>query len=635
MNQKKQSRKRKKSSSSTSRSSSKELRGIYSGHPRGFGFLVPSDASDADAADRFVPPGHEGDAIDGDTVLARPGENKTARVTRVVSRGRALLAGTYLGQGAFSPDAHRIPKTLDVDGDARKGDKVLVAPTKTGFRVRRVLGRSGAPDVEDEAVLAELEITPNVSKAVLAETEKLRAPGRADLRHRLDLRDTTTVVTIDPITSRDFDDAISLERRGREWELGVHIADVSHYVRPGTALDDDAYRRGTSVYLPNRVIPMLPEKLSNDLCSLREGVERLAMSVLMRFDAKGELLETKFAESVIRSDRRFSYERASRVMDRSARERGRVGALLLDMKKLAALLRRGRPSLDLPRSEVEFVYDGRGDVVDVHDIEADVAHGVIEEFMLAANREVARLMLSREMPALFRHHPRPDDLSGVWRTLKDLEITKSSRGRLDTAIHRAVEKGFGPTVTSAMLRCLPRAIYTTRDSSHYSLGFDAYTHFTSPIRRYADLTVHRQVRALLREEGGPIRMRPDDRLPDPVEDDEFEEEGAHVTARAIAADGAEKRIRRRRVLEFLMRLGGVPTDGQVTGVVEKGLMIELTEYGTYGFLPTDQLPNGPYRLDGASLKGGRNEYRLGKTLSVRIHRLDPASGQLDLALADG
>lgn len=633
MQKKQQTRKRKKSAPRSRPSTAKEIRGIYSGHPRGFGFLVPSDASDTGAADRFVPPGHEGDAIDGDTVLARPGDNKTARVTRVVSRGRALLAGTYLGKGVFSPDAHRIPKTLDVDGDADKGDKVLVAPTESGFRIRTVLGRSGAPNVEDEAVLAELEITPDVSKEVLAETEKMRAPGERDLRDRLDLRDTTTVVTIDPITSRDFDDAISLERKGKDWLLGVHIADVSHYVEFGSALDEDAYRRGTSVYLPNRVIPMLPEKLSNDLCSLREGVERLTMSVLMRFDDKGVLHETTFAESVIRSDRRFSYERASRIMDRSAREKGSVGALLIDMQKLASLLHRQRPSFDLPRSEVEFVYDGRGDVVDVHDAASDVAHGVIEEFMLAANREVARLMLSREMPVLFRHHPRPDDLSGVWQTLQALGVAKSKRGELAPAIRRAVDAGFGPTITSAMLRCLPRAIYTTKFSSHYSLGFDAYAHFTSPIRRYSDLVVHRQLRALIREEGGAIRMKSEDRLPGPVVDLDLEKEGAHVTARAIAADGAERRIRRRRVLEFLMRLGGIPTDGQITGVVEKGLMVELTEYGTFGFLPVEQLPNGPYRLDDATLKGSRRSFRIGETLTVKIHKLDPASGQLDLTVA--
>ena len=595
-----------------------EIRGVYSGHPRGFGFLTAVDGSEEGTADRFVPPGREGEAIDGDTVLAQPGDNRTATVTRVVSRGRSLVAGTYLGRGTFSPDAHRIPKTLKVDGRARKGDKVLVAPTRTGFRIRRVLGRSGAPEVEDAAVLAELEIVARVPKVVRAETAVLKAPGPGDRRRRMDLRGAPTVVTIDPTTARDFDDAISLERRGQDWLLGVHIADVSHYVKPGSALDRDAYGRGTSVYLPNRVIPMLPEKLSNDLCSLREGVERLAMSVLLRYDQRGVLRETTFAESVIRSDRRFTYEKASRVMDGTVKQRGGIGDLLRDMVRLASLLGERRASLDLPRSQVEFVYDGRGDVVDVRDIEQDVAHGVIEEFMLAANREVARLMLSRRVPVLFRHHPAPRDVSAVRAVLKSLGVARSADADLGAAIRRAIARGFGPAVTSAMFQCLPRAIYTPTAASHHSLGFDAYTHFTSPIRRYADLLVHRRLRALIRKKGGPIRMRPRARLPEPVEDAELEEIGAHLTARAIAADGAESRIRRRRLLEFLMRLGRVPTTGQVTRVVERGLMVELPDYGTYGFLAREQL-SGKKR-------------RPGDTLTVVLHRPDPASGQLDLAL---
>ena len=306
-------------------------RGRYVGHPRAFGFLL----LEGGGADLFVPPKHEGDAIDGDTVLAERRGESAAKVTAVVERGRSRLSGTYIGRGAFLPDAHRIPKILSVEGKARKGDKVLVAVRPDALRIRRVLGRAGDPAVEDAAVLAELEISPQFPKPVLAQAAKLEEPGPADFRGRLDLRDTKTVVTIDPVSSRDYDDAISLERRGKGWLLGVHIADVSHYVRHGSALDKEARERGTSVYLPTRVIPMLPEKLSNDLCSLREGVDRLTMSVLIHYDARGELLDTTFARSVIRSDRRLSYERASRVMDKTVKEKGGVGELLLNMARLA------------------------------------------------------------------------------------------------------------------------------------------------------------------------------------------------------------------------------------------------------------------------------------------------------------
>ena len=276
------------------------IRGSYVGHPRGFGFIVLADGG----PDLFVPPKSEGDAIDGDEVEAVRGNRGTARVTRVLVRGRKLLVGVYLGNGRFAPDAHRIPRELSVEGRARRGDKVLVGIARNKLRVRRSLGRAGAPDVEDAAVLVELEISARFPKQVREDAQALEAPGARDHRGRLDLRKTTTVVTIDPVTSRDFDDAVSLERRGRDWLLGVHIADVSHYVRPDTALDREALRRGTSVYLPGRVIPMLPERLSNDLCSLREGGDRLAMSVLIRYGPKGPEAARLSAPSCLPQKRR-------------------------------------------------------------------------------------------------------------------------------------------------------------------------------------------------------------------------------------------------------------------------------------------------------------------------------------------
>ena len=604
------------------------VRGSYVGHPRGFGFLVLDDGG----ADLFVPPNSEGDALDGDRVEAQRAEKGTARVTRVIERGRKLLVGTCTGKGKFLADAHRIPRELTVEGKARRGDKVLVAVSKSKLRIRRVLGRAGTPLVEDAAVLAELEITPRFPKNVQVEASALKAPTARDYRVRLDLRKATTVVTIDPVTSKDFDDAISLERRGKEWLLGVHIADVSHYVQPDSPLDREAYRRGTSVYLPGHVIPMLPEKLSNDLCSLREGVDRLAMSVLMRYGPDGTLRETTFAESVIRSDRRFSYERASRVMDRAAREKGPVGALLLDMARLAKLLRRKRPSLDLPRNELELVYGGQGEVVDLRPTSQDVAHGVIEEFMLAANREVARLLLRRHVPAIFRHHPEPADLAQVWDDFRKLEVPRAASLGIGKAIAAAIAKGHGPAATAAVLRCMPRAIYTSRDASHFSLGFEAYAHFTSPIRRYADLVVHRELRALIRERRGSIKMRSSARLPAPTPDEALELVAAHASERAKSADRAESRIRRRRLLEYLAQQRPTTLSGQITQVVERGFSVDLPQYGTWGFVSIDSLPGGRYKFESGVLRNRRNAFKLGDTLDVRISRVDAASNELALAV---
>jgi len=605
------------------------VRGTYVGHPRGFGFLV----LDAGGEDLFVPPRQEGDAIDGDTVLATRRGDSSAKVTAILARGRSRLAGTYIGRNAFLPDAHRIPKILSVAGKARKGDKVLVSARLDDFRIRQVLGRAGDPAVEDASVLAELNISPAFPKPALTQATKLKAPGQTDFRGRLDLRDKTTVVTIDPVTSRDFDDAISLERRGQGWLLGVHIADVSHYVLPETAIDNEARKRGTSVYLPTCVIPMLPERLSNDLCSLREGVDRLTLSVLLHYDARGKLLDTTFAKSVIRSDRRLSYARASRVLDKTVTEKGEVGKLLLNMGRLARILNDRRPSLDVPRSEMEMVFNGQGDVVDIRPTSQDDAHSVIQEFMLAANREVAQLLLRRERPAPFRHHPAPADMSGVWNALRQLGAAKGNDRNLPQMIRKAVSNGHGPAVSAAMLRCLPHAIYTTRDASHFNLGFQAYTHFTSPIRRYADLAVHRILSGILHQHRGPQKLRSTGPLPVPVYDESLESLAQVVTERMAGADRAESRIRRRRVLEFLMRLGNAPTEGQVTLVVDRGLLVDLPEYGTSGFLSVDRLPGGPFRPEHGVLRGKDRSYRLGEVVDVCIYRIDPASSRLDLGLA--
>lgn len=580
--------------------------------------------------DLFLPPKSEADALDGDEVEARREEKGTARVTRVLARGRKLLVGTYLGSGRFAADAHRIPRELTVEGEARRGDKVLVRVTKDTLRIRRSLGRAGDPAVEDAAVLVELEITPRFPKLVQTTARDLTAPGKRDHRGRLDMRKATTVVTIDPVTSRDFDDAVSLERRGSDWLLGVHIADVSHYVKPDTPLDREAYRRGTSIYLPGRVIPMLPERLSNDLCSLREGVDRLAMTVLLRYGSKGQLKETTFAESVIRSDRRFSYDRASRVMDGGAREQGAVGRLLLDMARLARLLEKNRPSFDLPRQELELVYGGQGEVVDLRPTSQDVAHGVIEEFMLAANREVARLLLRKRVPGVYRHHPEPSDLSSVWDDLRCLGCPRAEALGLHKAMAVAIGQGHGPAANAAVLRCMPRAVYTTRLATHFSLGFEAYTHFTSPIRRYSDLVVHRQLRALLHQGRGRIRLRPSQKLPAPTPDERLEVVAQHATERALSANRAESRIRRRRLLDYLARQRPETLTGQITMVVERGFSVDLPRFGTWGFVPIDQLPRGPYSYERGLLRASKDTFRLGATVEVEIHRIDANANELEL-----
>ena len=255
--------------------------------------------------------------------------------------------------------------------------------------------------------------------------------------------------------------------------------------------------------------------------------------------------------------------------------------------------------------------------------------------MLAANREVARLLLRKRVPAIYRHHPQPSNLSAAWEDLQRLGVPRAEALGMSRAMAAAIAKGYGPAATSAVLRCLPRAIYTTEHASHFSLGFEAYTHFTSPIRRYSDLIVHRLLRDLLRANRSRIRVRPRARLPAPVADEQLESVAHHATERAISADRAESRIRRRRVLEYLARLMPQAMEGQITLVVERGFSVDLPLFGTWGFVQVDQLSGGPYKFEPGVLRGSGREFRLGDTVEVRPRRIDAAANEVDLELASG
>jgi ribonuclease R len=436
------------------------------------------------------------------------------------------------------------------------------------------------------------------------------------------------------MTARDFDDAISIRRKpGGGWLLGVHIADVGHYVRPGGALDREAISRGSSAYLPMRVVPMLPGVLSDGLCSLKEGEDRLALSVLLAYDRQGNLLEARAARSVIRSDRRFTYERASRVMEGAGGETREVAGVLREMFALARLLRARRPSLFIHEAGVEFVYSPAGVIVDVQTTEGDAAHWVIEEFMLAANREVAGWLLRIAEPALYRHHPPPGSSADLREFLAGAGIPGARQKPLPEVMRRAEEVGLGAAATSFLMDILESAEYTPRESSHDALGFAHYTHFTSPIRRYADLTVHRAVSRHVRpgkwtEMGGP-REAP----AEPAASEDLARLATHLNRRERAIAFAEGRLRRRRVLDFLAQRMAEPLAGVVLRTVADGLLVNLPGYLISGFIDRALLGPGARLVEPHTFEAGGMTYRPGREISVRIRRVDPAAGELDLALA--
>ncbi len=637
-----------------------EIEGTYKGHPKGFGFMRPIAHSIRRRSlrihDLFVPRGAAGDAIDGDRVLARPGERGTARVTAVLERGRRKLAGTFLEGGAFRPDSPSIPRTIPLrepivcsptpgtdscGPDVRPppiaavpGDKVVAAAQGKDFVLAEVLGRAGDPAVEDRAVLEEMEIGGDFPPAVLREVERFSS-GKVtagERRGRLDLRGEPTVVTIDPLTAKDFDDAISLRReRDGGYLLGVHIADVSHYVVSGSAADREAERRGLSAYLPQRVIPMLPPVLSDGLCSLREGEDRLAISVLLSHDARGRLRGSRVARSVIRSQRRFTYERASRVMEGAGGEAREVAALLRDMHSLAGLLRAKSTALPIHEPGVEFVYTPGGDIADVSSTEGDDAHWVIEEFMLAANREVAGWLLGLGEPVLFRHHPPLVSLDELRGFLAGMGIPGARERPLPELLRRAGEAGLLAAATSFLMEAMEAAEYSPKESSHSALGFPHYTHFTSPIRRYADLMVHRAVGRRLRA-GLWMEMKAGKRAEGaaPASTPDLERLAEHLNLRERAVDHAESRLRRRRVLDFLAKRAAERLQGVVLKTLEDGLLVNLPGYLISGFVDLESLGAGARRVEPYKLTARGKTYRPGQEMLVRLKRVDPVRGDLDL-----
>jgi ribonuclease R len=540
---------------------------------------------------------------------------------------------------------------FDLDGaDGVPDGHFVVAepvPRPAGLRPERarvieVLGAPERPGVDTEVVLRHYRIPLRYPEAALAEADALPAePRPEDLTGRLDLRDRT-VVTIDGADARDFDDALSVEPLGDGWRLGVHIADVGHYVREGGALDREAARRGTSVYFPGRVVPMLPEALSNGLCSLRPGVPRLTVSAFLDVGRDGRVRRRRFAETVIASARRLTYEEVRRVIEeerpRDARDYGAVLPILADLRELMAALhgsRRERGSLDfdLPEGDVELDTDGY--TVGVQPGHRTVAHRIVEETMIAANEAVAAELESSRVPALYRIHlpPAPEDLDVLAGALERLGIEPPEGGdevtpaELAAVQDAAAGQPWETFVNSLVMLTLKGAFYSHDNRGHFALASERYTHFTSPIRRYPDLVVHRRLKTLVREGVKAARAG-----------------GGELEAVAAAASEAERRATRaeRDVLQwkkvrFLEERVGETFGGRITGVQKYGLFVQLDRYLVDGLVPVRTLGREFFRFDaeGHRLVGestGR-AFRLGDAVDVTLEGVSAQHRGLDLTLA--
>jgi len=551
-------------------------------------------------------------------------------------------------------------------GDVPEGHFAVVAVERGARggeprgRLLEVLGDVATPGVDVEVVLRHHGIPWRFPDEVLAAAAGLPAdPGPADWQGRDDLR-RQVVVTIDGENARDFDDAVSIERRpDGTFRLGVHIADVAHYVALGSVLDAEAFRRGTSVYYPERVIPMLPEALSNGLCSLRPEVPRLTLSVFLDIDRDGAVVARRFAETVIRSTRRLTYGEVRRLLEEPGpgddARYGPVLHALRDMRELMAALheargRRGSIDFDLPEGNVELDTDGT--VVGILPYERNVAHRLIEEFMIAANEAVAYELVRRGSPGLFRVHDPPDRqrLEELVELLRPLGFELASgRAGLDdlppSALQEVLKQVEGrpdePFLSALVLRTMQRAFYSPQCRGHYALASPYYTHFTSPIRRYPDLVVHRRLRALLRGEGGPAaaggaanedgngeRAELDSRLAAVAE---------HASVTERRAEQSERDLLQWKKVRFLAGRAGERFRGRITGVQPFGLFVQLEDFHVDGLVPIRSLADDYYLYEPEAhrLVGERRGriFQLADPVEVELVGADLRHRGLDLKIA--
>ena len=638
-----------------------EITGIYQATSRGFGFVTPEDGKSRED-DWFIPPRSDGGAWHGDQVRIQPleeegeGRRRSARVTVVTGRANKTVAGILSRHNRelwLQPDNDKLPGPIQVltkRRNVRAGDRAAVAMTSFGSAklppmgtLREVFGPAGERESAVAAILYQNDISRDFPDAVLAEAQAApQAVEEAALADRLDLRDKI-IITIDGAASKDLDDAVSLEKDGRgRWVLGVHIADVSHYVTQGSALDLEAWERGTSVYFADQVVPMLPKELSNGICSLNPRVDRLALSCIMTLTPEGEVVEHTIAKSVIRTTERMTYEDCNLLLDvqrwgqaPALQERYRhILPMLEDMAALSKVLagrRRRRGALELDTKESYVICDESGAPVDVAVHSQGVSEALIESFMLAANECVARHLNKLDKPCVYRVHEKPSpDKAEALRTMVaplGYDLKEADGPSLQKLLDASRGKPEEAAVSMMVLRALMKARYDGENLGHFGLGAKYYCHFTSPIRRYPDLMVHRLLTDLL---DGKLTGQREKKLAAAVQ-----KAAVQSSQRELAAQTAEREIEKRYMAEFMHGHLGETFAGVVSGVTRFGLFVMLPS-GVEGLLPVEALPGQGWQYDESRLtlvsEGGGASYTFGAPLEVVCAAADPATGQIDFTL---
>lgn len=613
------------------------LRGTISGNERGFGFFVPDDPG---LPDLFIPHRALRGAYHGDSVLAfakggRAGDE--GEVLAILKRGKERIVGTFRRErigGFVHPDEKKFHDDIFIPSDRCKGaaDGAKVVAKITAYDERsprgeidEILGEGGDFFVEELALIRAHDLREEFPEDALAEAERqAKRDPESETADRLDLRDKL-IVTIDGEDTRDIDDAISLEKRDGKYFLGVHIADVSHYVARGGAIDREAFRRGTSVYFPDRVLPMLPTALSNDICSLNEGVTRLTLSCLMEIDGRGRVVGRRVVPSLIRSRHRMTYTTVTKIIEGDAEARAAyadVADMLAEAAELTRILQSARESrggIALDIKEAKILYeDGK---ILIPDYSRTISHEMIEQFMVLANESVAAIMTERGMPFIYRVHERPSEEkardfmtflreAGIAAKFDPSDVRPADYKNI---LHSLENSPLYALVNRVMLRSMMKAVYSPENEGHFGLASECYCHFTSPIRRYPDLCIHRIIKA----------SAEDAERTKSVYKKVVEEASVRSSVCERNATEAERDVDALYTVAYMQDKLGEEYEAIISGVTSFGLFAELKNT-VEGFIPLETLPDDSYDLveERYLLRGTKTSFHMGERIRIKVSGVD-------------